>query len=532
MPGLVAMDGTDFELADTETIVGRGDRQSDEPAKINLARLPGGVTVSRHHARLVNGDGQWTIEAAPTSTNVTRVDGFTLPRGVAVPLRDGARLNFGEVALTFRGPEADLEIETTLEGEQALLPLQDVVPIVSEAPAWTRPSLDGWVRRLPGAFGFLLALDQPDVVRVHPFEGLMIDAGTWADGHEYHRTQLRLHQLSGHGWGIVEGLEVVADQPASAGVTVRAGVAVDPIGRLLVLQHDVRVRALQISGVPAHVVLRYAEELAHPQRAWDDEDHHTRVLERPSVTIEPLPPSPPAVELARIVLTPTIRDARDPTAPAEGEIDLRFRRRSPVAPPPELLVGEIELGDAATDDTPDHRSGLRFLLREVRLATMYRPRWAGELTLAELPIGTSLLYATGAGAFSLEPADLVRLTDFLAGGGVLFADPCHAADWEPFAASVRTLAEELHLDLQPVRHGHPLLVSRHVFFAPPGNEGTLVEGGGIVLSSADYGCAWQGGRDGTGAAREAVRAALELGTNVAVHARQRQRPLDVLELEA
>ena len=26
---------------------------------------------------------------------MTRVDGFTLPRGVAVPLRDGARLNFG-----------------------------------------------------------------------------------------------------------------------------------------------------------------------------------------------------------------------------------------------------------------------------------------------------------------------------------------------------------------------------------------------------------------------------------------------------
>jgi pSer/pThr/pTyr-binding forkhead associated (FHA) protein len=532
MPGLVAMDGTEFELAETETIVGRGDRQSDEPAKINLARLPGGVTVSRYHARLVDDDGQWMVEAAPTSTNVTRVDGFTLPRGVAVPLRDGARLNFGEVALTFRGPEADLEIETTLEGEQSLLPLQDVVPIVSEAPPWTRPSLDGWVGRLPGAVGFQLALDQHELTRVHPFEGLMIDEGTWADGHDYHRTQQRLHQLSGHGWGIVEGLEVVAEQPATAGVMVRAGVAVDPLGRLLVLHQDVRLRALEISGVAAHVVIRYAEELAHPQRAWDDEDHHTRVLERPSVTIEPLPPAPPAVELARIVLTPAIRDARDPTAPADGEIDLRFRRRAPVAPPPELLVGDVELGEAATDQRAEHRTGLRFLLREVRLSTAYRPRWAGAVTLSEVPAGTALLYAAGSGAFELEPAELARVTEFLASGGVLFADPCHAADWEPFVASVRRLAEALKLELQPVEHGHPLLVSRHVFFAPPGDEGALLEAGGIVLSTADYGCAWRGGRDESGASRDAIRAALEIGTNVAIHARQRQRPLDVLELEA
>lgn len=52
-----------------------------------------------------------------------------------------------------------------------------------------------------------------------------------------------------------------------------------------------------------------------------------------------------------------------------------------------------------------------------------------------------------------------------------------------------------------------------------------------MLSTGDHGCAWQGGRFDRPIGREVIRDALELGTNVAVYARQRQRPLDLLELE-
>jgi hypothetical protein len=62
------------------------------------------------------------------------------------------------------------------------------------------------------------------------------------------------------------------------------------------------------------------------------------------------------------------------------------------------------------------------------------------------------------------------------------------------------------------------------------NGPALSEANGIVLTTADYGCAWSGGPVDQPLPREGVRAALELGVNAAVYARQRQRPLEALEL--
>jgi hypothetical protein len=81
-----------------------------------------------------------------------------------------------------------------------------------------------------------------------------------------------------------------------------------------------------------------------------------------------------------------------------------------------------------------------------------------------------------------------------------------------------------------VERWHPLLLSRHVLVAP--TDPPLVEGGGIVISSADLGCAWQGGAESAPIDRESIRQALELGTNAAVFGQQRRRPLDVLDFEA
>lgn len=64
------------------------------------------------------------------------------------------------------------------------------------------------------------------------------------------------------------------------------------------------------------------------------------------------------------------------------------------------------------------------------------------------------------------------------------------------------------------------------------DDAPLVEGGGLVLCTADLGCAWQGGGQSKPLSRDVIRAATELGVNLAVFARQRQRPLEVIELEA
>jgi predicted amidophosphoribosyltransferase len=104
VPRLVMDEGKDLLLPTDkpEIIVGREDPISGIFPEIDLTPY-GGETggVSRQHARLNHSAGQWTVTDL-NSTNYTRVDGVKIEPNVATPLNDGARLQFGRVAMTFR----------------------------------------------------------------------------------------------------------------------------------------------------------------------------------------------------------------------------------------------------------------------------------------------------------------------------------------------------------------------------------------------------------------------------------------------
>ncbi|HEX9374185.1 MAG TPA: FHA domain-containing protein, partial [Roseiflexaceae bacterium] len=103
-PRLVTDDGKELPLpADKrEIIVGREDPISGIFPEIDLTPY-GGETggVSRQHARISQVDGQWTVTDLQ-STNYTRVDGARIEPNVPVPIKSGARLQFGRVALVFQ----------------------------------------------------------------------------------------------------------------------------------------------------------------------------------------------------------------------------------------------------------------------------------------------------------------------------------------------------------------------------------------------------------------------------------------------
>jgi hypothetical protein len=103
-PRLVMDEGKDLLLPTDkpEIIVGREDPISGIFPEIDLTPY-GGETggVSRQHARLNQSAGQWTVTDL-NSTNYTRVDGAKIEPNVATPLKDGVRLQFGRVAMTFR----------------------------------------------------------------------------------------------------------------------------------------------------------------------------------------------------------------------------------------------------------------------------------------------------------------------------------------------------------------------------------------------------------------------------------------------
>src|SRR5262245_9467034 len=379
MARLMVADGSTFELAGGEMLVGRGERELDDPPKINVGPLRGSLTVSRRHARLREHVGRWYLQVEGHSTNPTLVDGYVVPKGTEVPLNDGCRIQLGEVALTFRGPSAGAAgAELTITPEDASQPHRPHEPIQSTAPPVpieaAPPGTDNWAARLPTTSPAIDALGLPELRRVNPFRGLMVNETTWADAHDYHRNVQRLHLLSGHGSGIVEGLEVLADPLAPDSLVVRPGVAIDARGQVLLLSHEVRLPLAGQDGQTRYVAARYVDEPAAPQRYWSDEDEHTRIVERCQVTLERTPPLAPALELGRLIVAVTVRDALDLTNPRPGEVDLRFRERLLVRPRPDLGVAQLVLPDSNGGHAETHRLGLRFLLREIGLTTPYRPR--------------------------------------------------------------------------------------------------------------------------------------------------------------
>jgi hypothetical protein len=555
---LVTADGNSFELAEAETLIGRGGREFNDPPKVDVGPLTGGPTVSRHHGRVFLRAGQWYLRVEPAARNPTLVGGRTIPGGEEVPLSNNVEIQMGDVVMTFRGPaerpmnSMDATMSGLEENASPILSPPTPAPLaaaVAEAspsaspPAGTaavsqpkRQPTAEWAARLPERPATIGAIGVTEFRRVNPFRGLMIDDQTWSDAHDYHRNQARLHHLSAHGWGIVEGLEVVADALVPNTLVIRPGVAVDAQGRMLLLAQERRLTVEASAGSSLYVSLRLNEELASPQRFWSDVDEYTRVIERSQASLQGAIPVAPAVELARLIVDGPTRNAPDPLNPRRGEIDLRFRERLPFRPRPDLAVAQVITGDYADPAaTSMHQAGLRFLLREIGATTGYRPRWAGIVRLGEPVPPVSLLYFPGNGAFTFGGDHARLLGEFLRSGGVLMADGCRQGQWSEFARSVESLANAVECTLQPVTRWHPLMSSRHVFAELPvvSGEGTsLAEGGGLVLSNADYGCAWQGGPDDRPLSRDIIRAALEFGVNIAVYARHRQRPLEVIELES
>src|SRR4029079_355428 len=95
--------GAEMPLPQQEEItVGREDPSSGIFPDIDLTPYGGEYGgVSRRHARMLHVAGDYFIEDLQ-STNYTKLDGQRLPARVREKLEDGARIDFGRVAVIFR----------------------------------------------------------------------------------------------------------------------------------------------------------------------------------------------------------------------------------------------------------------------------------------------------------------------------------------------------------------------------------------------------------------------------------------------
>jgi hypothetical protein len=390
--------------------------------------------------------------------------------------------------------------------------------------------------------------------RINPFQGLVIDADTWRDAHNYHRDQQRLHVLTFHKTGIIEGLEVTANNPPDLSVTIQSGVAIEPEGNVIIVPQAQRYQLQTRQKGTIYLVIQFREVPAEPYQP-PESGQPTRILEAYRIQEREKLPAEPHLELARIEFDPaqeTIRDAKAPSNAGKNEINLSFQQKvtsaapaapvAPVAPAvPEktnvttkarevtqpaatIIVGHAVLGGASGDL---HSSGWKNLIREMNRQDSPVANFEENIPLDKDINRCTMLYLTGSSGFELTAEQQAALGDFLQSGGVIFGEGCPEGQEESqsrggkeFGLAFNQLAGQLKCKLETVQRGHRLLSAANVFAeVPQGAEPSmLLEGGHMVYSGSDYGCAWQGGHQDHPLSRDIIRSSFEMGINIIVYA--------------
>ena len=114
--------------------------------------------------------------------------------------------------------------------------------------------------------------------RVNPFQGLVIDADTWRDAHNYHRDQQRLHILAFHKIGINVGLEVTANTPPDVSVNIHPGMAIDPEGNVIIVSQTQRYRIQTREKGIIYLIIQFREIPSEPYQPPEG-GQPTRILE-------------------------------------------------------------------------------------------------------------------------------------------------------------------------------------------------------------------------------------------------------------
>jgi hypothetical protein len=367
--------------------------------------------------------------------------------------------------------------------------------------------------------------------RLKPFDGLAVTAAVWEEAHDYHRQQLRLHALLNHGPGVVTGLEVIASDPPDRSVYILPGIAADPEGHTIVLTQPVAYDFGQDMEGLLYLLSSYGETGPTTDNGKDQDGERLYLRLDFAIHARPTLPDTPYVELARVQRQgkeSPIQDAQDAAHPGPNELDQRFRQEIGATPQEIASLAVSYLGGKA-----DHRHGLgaNRLARALSCTGNLRAWVDDDVPLASGLERYTLVYLVGQGAFQLSKDEMDALYAYLQAGGTLFIESCRHETTKgkpPADASFADLLSTLGLKLEDLPPDHSLLDEPSFFAAPPpgfetNGKSSLQVTDGVIFSTYDYGCLWQGERRGGTPSREDIRSALEWGHNIVTYALQRRK---------
>jgi len=359
--------------------------------------------------------------------------------------------------------------------------------------------------------------------KIKPVDGMAVTADVWEEAHDYHQRMQQAHVMAFHGAGIVAGLEVIASDPPDTAVYILPGVAVDPLGQMIVLPQPVAYDiGHEMEGL-LYLLLSYGEGRPRADKDVKQSDGPLYVHAEFSVAARTTLPNAPYVELARVQRRKrddNFSDAPNPAQPGFNEIDLRFRRE--IGAPREIRIAVCYLGEVKEKKQGRGAASLAHALNQ---RGRYFVTVEDDARLAPGVEANTLIYLVGQGKFELGTGQINGLTNYVnKGKGTLFIESTDAASHAAF----QSLFATMNLKPDALEAGYWLLTEPNLFAAPPPGfepESTpeILFTDGVIFSAGNYGLAWQGEIKSGVPSREYLRSVAEWGENIITYAWERHR---------
>ncbi len=365
------------------------------------------------------------------------------------------------------------------------------------------------------------------VRRVKAYDGMAVTAAVWDAAHDFHRSLLEVHTSFAHGYGVLHGLEVISGEPADRQIYIQPGIAIDPLGRTIILPEQRAYDLRSVEGI-IYIVLSFGESAPRNDAAIAGDDAPRFVYNEFALEAVVSLPKTPYVELARIRRQGSgaaVRNAAVLASPGINEIDLRYRTGVTSHQPKLVRMAVVTPTDKGTAQAQGavnlaaavERSGIRLIVDSV--------------TLDRGLLDYNVVYLVGQEPWKLNGIQTGVLQEFHRQGGSIFYESERSAGADDKTdVSFREFVSSLGVSLSPVADDSSLLRTPNYFPTPPDGFETsgsprLMSTEGILFSGFDYGALWQGKRRGRVASRSEVRNAFEFGENLLTlaHARSMRR---------
>lgn len=375
---------------------------------------------------------------------------------------------------------------------------------------------------------------------IEPFNELPIDADVWREAHGQHHSHRTLHNTGAHRPGIVYGLEVLVSAKNEKTVVVAPGMAVDSEGRTLLLSEPASF-VLEEKG-QVYITIAYEDNYdSRSAITVGGGKKYFRLVEGRQVVATKELPKTPYIELARVdrsTKDKAVKEPKNPFDPAEDELNLLYRILAFPHCYADGMVGELcFLPTADPAAWKPNRAGLYNMIREAN-GLGFHLSFDGLFNLRTAGTGAEpfLLYVSCEGDFqALNKEQLEGLRRYLDAGGTLFAEASKGSDG--FGKSFAEIAKAVGATMKPIPKDSAVMRAHHLFSSPPPggvDKGTLTGDleKGVILSSYDYGGAWQGNvaKPDDEGSRDRIRRAVEFGLNVVAFAAGRKRRTELARI--